>query len=203
MTTPIGIVTCLPAVDVDELVACVEVLVQEHLTTFACDTTNLTELRRVFGARATFGAMGVADVDQLGDAVQAGADFVLADAADEQMATYAAGAGATWFAPALTPLEVRAVLDLGATGALLWPAEVVGHAMAGHLARIGLMDRVVPMGGVGAFAAGEWMKHGAPAACVDQMLLGDAPTGGDLGQLRDRCTSFRKAATQARATSED
>ena len=49
----------------------------------------------------------------------------------------------------------------------------------------------MPRGDVGAFSAGEWLKAGAPAVCIDSTLLGDALTGGDLGQLRDRCTSFK------------
>ena len=50
--------------------------------------------------------------------------------------------------------------------------------------------RVVALGGVGAYAAGEWLKAGAQAVCVDSTLLGDAYSGGSLGQLRDRCASF-------------
>ena len=49
----------------------------------------------------------------------------------------------------------------------------------------------MPLGGLGAYAAGEWNKAGAPAVCVDSALLGDAVTGGSLSLLRDRCGSFR------------
>lgn len=194
MTIPSGIITCLPEADFDDLVGVVEVLVQEHLNTFATSTLMLPRLRAMFGARATFGVWGIDGVEALREAHGAGAEFVLADVADEEMARHAAEHNITWFAQAMTPLEVRALLHLGATGALLWPADVVGHAMAGHLERVGLASRIIPMGGVGAFSAGEWMKHGAPAACVDATLLGDSLDGGDLGMLRDRCGSFRKAA---------
>ncbi|SDL06670.1 hypothetical protein [Tessaracoccus oleiagri] len=197
MTVPSGIVTCLPAADIDDLVGVVEVLVQEQLPVFAAPVDSLRELGQVFGPRAVFGAWQVADREGLEAAHGAGAEFVLADVVDRELAWYADSEGLTVFGSATTHLEVRAVLELGLTGALLWPADIVGHVMAGHLARVGLAERVIPMGGVGAFAAGEWMKHGSPAACVDATLLGDAVDGGDLGQLRDRCASFRKAAQRA------
>lgn len=197
MTVPNGIVTCLPPADVDDLVGVVEVLVQEQLPTFAAPVGQLGELQQVFGRRAAFGAWRVDDLAGVEEAQEAGAAFVLADVADRDMVIRANRDDLPFYAGATTHLEVRAVLDLGATGALLWPADVVGHVMAGHLARVGLSERVIPMGGLGAFAAGEWLKHGSPAACVDHTLLGDAPDGGDLGQLRDRCSSFRKAMQRA------
>lgn len=203
MTVPNGIVTCLPPADVDDLVGVVEVLVQEQLPTFAAPVGLLAELQSVFGRRAVFGAWRVVDSPGVEEAHEAGASFVLADVADRDMVVYANRHDLPLYAAASTPLEIRAVLELGVTGALMWPADVVGHVMAGHLARVGLVEQVIPMGGLGAFAAGEWLKHGSPAACVDNTLLGDAPEGGDLGQLRDRCGSFRKAlqrAVEARAT---
>ena len=194
MTVPSGIITCLPDADLDDVASVVEVLIQEHLNTFAVPLGRLGELRSIFGARANFGVWGIDGINALTQSIEADAQFILTDGADEDMAATARGHSATWFASALTPLEVRAVLELGATGALLWPAEIVGHSMAKHLARLGLTPRVIPMGGVGAFAAGEWLVHGSPAACVDETLLGDSLGGGDLGMLRDRCESFRKAA---------
>lgn len=197
MSVPSGIVTCLPESDVDDLVGVVEVLVQEHLPTFAVPAALVGELRGIFGPRATFGAWEVADLAGLEQAHDGGAEFVLADVADQDMVVFADRHSMQFYATATTALEIRALLELGATGAVLWPADVVGHVMAAHLARVGLVEHVIPMGGIGAFAAGEWLKYGSPAACVDHTLLGDAPTGGDLGQLRDRCGSFRKSAQRA------
>lgn len=192
MNTPRGIVTCLPDVACDELIGVAEVLIQERLPSFAVPVAVLGELRAVFAARATLGAWQVSDVGQLERAVDAGADFVFADRFDGELASLAREAGVAVYASACTPTEVRSVLAGGAAGALLWPADVVGHTMAGHLARVGLIDRVIPMGGLGAYAASQWLESGAPAAAVDATLLGDAAAGGDLGQLRDRCGAFRK-----------
>lgn len=197
MTLPNGIVTCLPDIDVEELVGIVEVLIQEQLPAFVVPLSAMRELRAVFGQRAVLGTWEIVDADGVRASHKAGADFVFADVADADMVAAAQELGIPFHATATTPLEVRALLALGATGALLWPADVVGHVMAQHLARVGLAGRTIPMGGLGAFAAGEWLKAGAPAAAVDSTLLGDAVDGGDLGQLRDRCGSFRKAAQRA------
>ncbi|HMR49920.1 MAG TPA: bifunctional 4-hydroxy-2-oxoglutarate aldolase/2-dehydro-3-deoxy-phosphogluconate aldolase [Arachnia sp.] len=188
-----GIVVCLPDALVDDLVGVVEVLVQEGFRHFTVPVgaEALEVLAPIFGARARIGASSVRSADDVRRAAGLGAGFVLADLIDADLVGAANDAGLANYAPAMTPTEARAALNLSVTGVTLEPADVVGHAMAGHLRRVGLIDRVVPLGGLGAYAAGEWFKAGAPAVCVDSTLLGDAPRGGDLGKLRDRCGSFR------------
>ncbi|MCC2594230.1 bifunctional 4-hydroxy-2-oxoglutarate aldolase/2-dehydro-3-deoxy-phosphogluconate aldolase [Tessaracoccus sp. OS52] len=208
-----GLVVCLDDVDVDEHVGAVEVLIQEGFRNFALPAAgaDLEEVVEIFSARARFGAHGVRGPEHVGRLVAAGGSFALFDLPHPEGARAAVDAGVTAYAQAMTPSEIRRVLDLGFAGAMLFPADVVGHVMAKHLATMGLADKVVPRGGVGAFAAGEWLKVGAPAVCVDATLLGDALSGGDLGALRDRSASFiqvqkreEKAAEQrvARATRE-
>ncbi|WP_185975715.1 aldolase [Tessaracoccus rhinocerotis] len=187
-----GLVVCLDDVDVDELVGAVEVLVQEGFRNFAlaAGSEALGETIEIFAARARFGAHGVRSTQDLARLVAAGGSFAFVDLPEADAVAAAREAGVPVWVQAMTPTEVRGVLELGADGAMLFPADVVGHAMAKHLETLSLADRVVPRGGVGAFAAGEWLKAGAPAVCVDQTLLGDALSGGDLGALRDRCSSF-------------
>lgn len=190
-----GIVVCLPDAPVDDLVGVVEVLVQEGFLSFSVPigTEELDILAPIFGARARIGASSVRSAEDVRRAAALGAGFVLADLVDEELLRAATDAGLANYAPAMTPTEARTALRLPLTGVTLEPADVVGHAMAGHLRRVGLIDRVVPSGGLGAYAAGEWFKAGAPAVCVDSTLLADAPKGGDLGKLRDRCGSFLNA----------
>lgn len=193
MTGPSGLITCLADVPLDALIGPVEVLIQEGLTTFALDAAAeaFGDLVSIFGSRASFGATAVSGADQLGPLVAADAAFLLADVATPDLVEAAAAAGLALWPSAMTPTEVRAVLELPVAGAVVFPADVVGPAMGGHLKSLGLIERVVPRGGLGAHSADEWMKAGAPAACVDETLLGDALTGGDLGRLRERCGSFR------------
>lgn len=190
---PSGLITCLANVSVDNLLGPIEVLIQEKLTTFAlhAESEALAEVVEIFGTRGEFGVYGLTETDQLAGAVDGGATFLFADDAEADFAEAAAATGLPSWLTAMTPTEIRRVLRLPVDGAMLFPANVVGHDMAAHLKALGLVDRVVPRGDVGAFSAGEWLKAGAPAVCVDSTLLGDALTGADLGQLRDRCTSFK------------
>jgi len=58
----------------------------------------------------------------------------------------------------------------------------------------------VPVGGVDADGAREYLRRGAAAVGVGSPLLGDAVRGGDLGDLRDRAAAFQtEAAAGARA----
>ncbi len=192
-TAPAGLIICLDDAALDDLVGPVEVMVQEGLRTFSLPVgrEDIDDIVAIFGARARFGAHGAMSREVI-ESIRGWAAFALADVADEEIITAAREADVPLWAQAMTPAEVRDVLALGAAGAMLFPADVVGHVMAERLRSLGLADHVIPRGGIGAFTATEWMKAGAPAACVDTTLLGDALRGGDLGSLRDRCGSFVK-----------
>lgn len=191
-TAPRGLIVCLPDAPLDDHVAVVEVLIQAGLVSFAVPARSaaLPELARIFGARATFLASRVTVPGDVHAAIAAGVTLLLADDATEELAAAAIDAGARLWCGAMTATEIRAVLRLPVAGAVLWPADVVGHSFAARLAEIDLVTSVLPMGGVGAYAAGEWLEAGAQAVCVDSALLGDAYDGGALGRLRDRCQAF-------------
>lgn len=186
-----GIVVCLPDASIEDYVGAVEVLIQEGFSHFAlpCTASSFADVTTIFGSRATFGALRVASSADLQRAADAGARFAFSDTASTEVLEAAAERQIDCWASAMTPTEVRAVVGSGAR-ALLYPADVVGHAMAHRLAELGLIEHVVPLGGIGAYAAGEWLKAGAPAVGVDGTLLGDAFDGGSLSLLRDRCGSF-------------
>ncbi|WP_158600513.1 beta/alpha barrel domain-containing protein [Tessaracoccus antarcticus] len=197
-SAPSGLIVCLDDVTLDDLIGAVEVMVQEGLRTFSLPARHeeVDDIVAIFGARATFGVHGpvsAADVEWL----RPWAAFILADVADEDLVHAAADAQVPVWVQAMTPGEVRSALSAGVAGAMLYPADVVGHVMAERLRTLGLAEHVIPRGGIGAFSATEWLKAGAPAACVDSTLLGDALRGGDLGMLRDRCGSFVKVNNDA------
>lgn len=194
-----GLVVLLEDVDIDDLVGAVEVLVQEGFGSFSLPAGSpaLAEFAVIYGARARLGIHGLPSAEQLAAAVEAGCTFALFDAPDETGIAAANAAGMAAYSQAMTPGEVRETLRLPVAGAMLFPADVVGHLMATRLATLGLVERVVPRGGLGAYAAGEWLKAGAPAACVDAILLTDSLRGGDLQALRERCSSFIDAQNKA------
>lgn len=188
-----GLVVCLPQAEFDDVVGVVEVLVQEGLNQFslAADDPNLDLLSAMYSSRARFGACRVSDAEQVELAVTAGASFVFSDVAEADVLQAAQQVGVPCYLQAFSPTEIREVIKMGATGAQLFPADVLGHGMAERLAEQELAKHVVPMGGMGAFATGEWFEAGAPAVCLGAVLLGTSLSGGDLGKLRERCASFR------------
>lgn len=191
--TPLtGLVVCLDDAPLDDLVGPVEVLIQEGLRTFSLQGAHaeFADVVAIFGARARFGAHALSQVSQVQAVAAAGGTFALLDLPDADVVEAAVEAGMATYAQAMTPTEIRGVLDLPVDGAMLYPADVVGHMLGHRLAALGLGGAVVPRGGIGAYAAGEWFKAGAPAVCLDTNLLGDALQGGDLASLRDRCPAF-------------
>lgn len=192
MTTPDGLIVCLDDATTDSLIGPVEVMVHEGLTTFSlpvgCEA--LGEVKDIYGSRASFGVHGVLTPDELRRAAELDALFALTDDANDDLFWAAGELELPVYLSAMTPTEVRHVVQHEGAGVHLFPADVVGQTMAEHLRGLGMIERVIPRGGLGAFAAGEWLKAGAQAVCVDETLVGNALSGGDLGQLRDRCTSF-------------
>ena len=187
-----GAVVSLPVAPLDDHVGVVEVLIQEGFRRFALPAVSedLAGVIGIFGSRADFGVSRVTAADQAATVVAAGARFALADLPEAAVAEAFASSGIPCYGSAMTPTEVRAVLRLPFTGVLIYPADVVGHAFAQRLAELSLVTRCVPMGGLGAYAMGEWFKVGAPAACLDATLLGDAYQAGSLSALRDRTGAF-------------
>jgi len=186
-----GTVALLDDAPLDDLVGVVEVLVQEGVPNLAlpASAADFEELATLYGQRVRIGAHGQADNPATLRTL--GAEFILPDFLSLDTATVADALGLACYASAMTPNEIVAALKTPVTGVQLRPVEVVGSTMAEHLQKLGLIDKVVPRGGLIAFTAKQWLKAGAPAVCMGRHLLGDALTGGDLAALRDRCRSLR------------
>lgn len=144
---------------------------------------------------------------ELGDAVALGAGTVMtaadAHAAVDAGATYlvtpglSAGAregvrlGVPVLIGALTPTEVTAAMEQGASAIKLFPAQLGGpdylRALRGPFPDMPF----VPVGGIDAAAAVEYLALGAVAVGIGSPLFGDALAGGDLDALRHRAKYLR------------
>lgn len=99
----------------------------------------------------------------------------------------------------VTPTEVIAGVAAGAAALKLFPASVGGPSYLKAL-RAPFPDvPFVPVGGVDAAAAAEYLALGAVAVGVGSPLTGDAADGGDLGELLKRADEFVRVATEAGA----
>jgi 2-dehydro-3-deoxyphosphogluconate aldolase/(4S)-4-hydroxy-2-oxoglutarate aldolase len=95
------------------------------------------------------------------------------------------------FPGGLSPTELAAGWDAGATAVKIFPAQTVGAGYLKHLRGPFPDLEAIPSGGVDLDATREWLDAGAVAVSIGGPLLGDALKGGDLAALRDRCRAVR------------
>lgn len=100
-------------------------------------------------------------------------------------------------AGALTPTEVLAAYQAGASAVKVFPASVFGPTYLTALAAPFPGIPLVAVGGVAAAEVRTYLDAGALAVGVASPLLGDAAAGGDLDALRSRAAEF---LTQARGS---
>jgi 2-dehydro-3-deoxyphosphogluconate aldolase/(4S)-4-hydroxy-2-oxoglutarate aldolase len=90
----------------------------------------------------------------------------------------------------LTPTEVHSAMDRGAAAIKLFPASLGGPRYLSALRDPFPGVPFVPVGGVDADAARDYLGRGAVAVGVGSPLVGDAASGGDLAALRERARAY-------------
>jgi 2-dehydro-3-deoxyphosphogluconate aldolase/(4S)-4-hydroxy-2-oxoglutarate aldolase len=164
-------------------------------------TTNalrvIGEIVRLAPAGCVIGAGTVLTRDDVVRAADAGARFMVTPAVTDAVGESAVR-GIPVLAGALTPTEAVTALGLGATAVKLFPASIGGPAYLRALRDPLPGVPFVPVGGVDAVLAAEYLAAGAVAVGIGSPLLGDAVRGGDLGALRDRAAAFLAVARAAR-----
>ena len=144
------------------------------------------------------GAGTVLTREDVARAQEAGARFMVTPALTESVAESVAR-GIPVFAGALTPTEVVTAMSLGATAVKVFPASIGGPTYLRALRDPFPGVPFVPVGGVDATLAAEYLAAGAVAVGVGSPLVGDAARGGDLDALRGRAASFLTVAEVSRA----
>ena len=145
---------------------------------------------------ALVGAGTVLDRDDLKQAQEAGARYVVTPAVVPSVAD-AVASGLPVLAGALTPSEVLAALAAGADAVKIFPASVFGPAYLRALRGPIPQAPLVPVGGVDISHAADYLSSGATAVGVGKPLLGDAPDGGSISELRARARRLLTAVAEA------
>ena len=158
----------------------------------------IAELTRLAPDGAVVGAGTVLTGEDVARAEAAGARFMVTPAVTESVAESVAR-GIPVLAGAFTPTEVLAALSLGATAVKLFPSSIGGPAYLRALREPMPFVPFVPVGGVDAELAAEYLAAGAVAVGIGSPLVGDAGRGGDLDALRARAAEFLTVAQIARA----
>ena len=163
---------------------------------------ELPLLRERFGTDAEIGVGTITTADQARQALDGGADYLVTPAMVTAVVSAAVERGIPVFPGGLTPTELLAGWQAGATAVKLFPAPAVGPGYIGQLRGPFPDMQVVPSGGIGIDDAPAWIAAGAMAVSLGGPLLRDAFSGGNLAELTARAEKLSRlvaGAVEARA----
>ncbi|TGD88896.1 bifunctional 4-hydroxy-2-oxoglutarate aldolase/2-dehydro-3-deoxy-phosphogluconate aldolase [Mycolicibacterium sp. CH28] len=195
----IVVVRAADAADYDRVVA---VLLEAGIRSIELTLTTPGTIERLpklldrFGDVADIGVGTVTDSRHLAAAIDAGAHYLVTPITDVALVSAANVAGVPIIPGGLTPTELFAAWQAGATAVKVFPANQVGPDYVRDLRGPFPDIAVVPSGGVDLRNALAWLAAGATAVSVGGPLLGDAVRGGDLAALRERAATFVAACAE-------
>ena len=196
------VIAVLRAPHVDALTPVCDVLVEQGIPSLELTLTTpdllstLSQLVDRYRDHADVGVGTVLTVAEARHALDCGAQYLVTPtmnlpvielAVERQVAVYPGG---------LSPTELAAGWDAGATAVKIFPAETVGAGYLKHLRGPFPDLQAVPSGGVDLDATRAWLQAGAAAVSLGGPLLGDALGGGDLDTLRQRCQAVRQVVQE-------
>jgi 2-dehydro-3-deoxyphosphogluconate aldolase/(4S)-4-hydroxy-2-oxoglutarate aldolase len=186
--------------DPETALAILEVLAEEGIDLVEVSLTSadaLTVIRRAAAATPGVGAGTVLTAADAQAAVEAGASYLVTPGISEG-AREGVRLGVPVLVGALTPSEVIAAAELGATAVKVFPVAQLGGPSYLRALRAPFPDvPFVAVGGVAAEAVPDYLAAGAAAVGVASPLTGDFAAGGDIDALRERARAMRAAADGA------
>lgn len=197
------VIAVLRASHVSTLPRVCDVLVEEGILSLELTLTTpglldaLPEFVYRYAETADVGVGTVLAVSDAHRAMDSGAQYLVTPTMSLAVVRLAVERQVPVFPGGLSPTELAAGWDAGATAVKIFPAQTVGAGYLKHL-RGPLPDlEAIPSGGVDLEATREWLTAGAAAVSVGGPLLGDALKGGNLPALRDRCRAVRAVVGEA------
>lgn len=193
------VIAVLRASHVSALVPACDVLVDEGILSLELTLTTpglfdaLPELVDRYAAIADVGVGTILTESEAQRAMDSGAQYLVTPTMNVPVIKLAVDRQIGVFPGGLTPTELAAGWNTGATAVKIFPAQTVGAGYLKHLRGPFPDLEAIPSGGVDLDATREWLDAGAVAVSIGRPLLGDALKGGDLGALRNRCRAVRAA----------
>ncbi|RSM63923.1 aldolase [Actinoplanes sp. ATCC 53533] len=186
--------------DPDTASAIVDALADEGIDLVEVSLTTVGALsvirRAATGSRGATG-LGAGTVLTAADAqaaLEAGASYLVTPGISEG-AREGVRLGVPVLVGALTPTEVIAAVELGATAVKLFPVAQLGGPSYLRALRAPFPDvPFVPVGGVTADAVPDYLAAGAVAVGVGSPLTGGSADAGSLAALRQRARAMRAGA---------
>ena len=179
----------------DRALECIHTLVDAGVTALEVSLTTPGGVDAIAKARSEYdpsiliGAGTVVTAAQADEVAAADAGFAVTPAITRG-AHRSVEIGLPLLCGALTPTEVVAALDLGATAVKIFPAKVYGPGYLRELLAPLPDAPLIAVGGVDARTAPEYLAAGALAVGVSSPLLGDAGSGGSQSDLAARAKTF-------------
>jgi 2-dehydro-3-deoxyphosphogluconate aldolase / (4S)-4-hydroxy-2-oxoglutarate aldolase len=196
------VIAVLRASHVSALVPVCEVLVNEGILSLELTLTTpglldaLPELVDRYSDSADVGVGTILTESEAQRALDSGAQYLVTPTMNLPVVRLAVQHQVAVFPGGLTPTELAAGWDAGATAVKIFPAQTVGAGYLKHLRGPFPDLQAVPSGGVDLDASRQWLAAGAVAVSIGGPLLGDSLKGGDVSALRDRCRAVRAVIDQ-------
>ena len=196
------VIAVLRASHASGLAAVCDVLVEEGILSLELTLTtpdlldSLSGLVDRYANTADVGVGTVLDTTEASKAIDSGAQYLVTPTMNLPVIDLAVRSQIAVFPGGLTPTELAAGWNAGATAVKIFPAQTVGAGYLKHLRGPFPDLQAVPSGGVDLDASRQWLAAGAVAVSIGGPLLGDALKGGDLSALRDRCRAVRAVIDQ-------
>jgi 2-dehydro-3-deoxyphosphogluconate aldolase / (4S)-4-hydroxy-2-oxoglutarate aldolase len=200
------VIAVLRASHVSALTPVCDVLAEEGILSLELTLTTpglldaLPELINRYANAADVGVGTIITESQAQRALDHGAQYLVTPTMNLPVVKLAVQHQITVFPGGLTPTELAAGWDAGATAVKIFPAETVGAGYLKHLRGPFPDLEGIPSGGVDLDAARKWLDAGAAAVSIGGPLLGDALKGGDLSALRERCRAVRAVISETVAS---
>jgi len=160
----------------------------------------IEQLAKAFGGEALIGAGTVLDPETANKCIQAGAQFIVSPALNEETIAFCRARDIAIFPGALTPTEVVRAWNAGADAVKVFPAGAVGGASYLKALKAPLPQiELVPTGGVSLKTAADFIKAGAMALGVGADLVDmKALRDGNDQLITERARQFLEIVREAR-----
>src|SRR6266852_4728568 len=162
----------------------------------------IEQLSAVFGSDSIIGAGTVLDPETASKCFDAGAQFVVSPALNEETIAFCRGNDLAVFPGALTPTEVVRAWNAGADAVKVFPAGAVGGASYLKALKAPLPQiELIPTGGVSLKTAADLIRAGAMALGVGADLVDtNALREGRDEVITERARQFLEIVREARGS---
>jgi 2-dehydro-3-deoxyphosphogluconate aldolase/(4S)-4-hydroxy-2-oxoglutarate aldolase len=136
-------------------------------------TTIIKELAKKYRGSLNIGAGTVCTVEQLDEALNAGASFIVTPVLNTNIITRCRDIDVPVFPGAFTPTEIYSAWESGANMVKVFPAGILGHEYIKQVKAPLNQLRLLPTGGIGLENMGDYIRAGADGFGLGSSLFRD------------------------------